>query len=76
MQVPTPSTPEYFEYRDTAIAAGLSPDQLAAVIRRYEADYPSDLMLRELHILRACNAVVHGRATLASILDQSGDMAA
>jgi len=76
MQVPTPSIPEYFEYRDTAAKAGLAPAQLASLIRLYEADYPGDLMLRELHILRACNAILEGRASLQSLLNHSGDVAA
>ncbi len=76
MQVPTPPIPEYFEYRDTAVSAGLTPVQLAAIIQLYEKDYPGDLMLRELHILRACNALAQGRTTLERLLHHSGDLAA
>ena len=66
---PTPPTPEYFDYPRVAKDADITPDQLAAIIRIFEADYPYDLMLRELHILRACNAVKEGRITIQAILD-------
>src|ERR1700760_222940 len=62
--IPTPTQPEHFDYRPAAQRAGLSVAQLAQIIRVFEADYPADLMLRELHILRACNALADGRATI------------
>lgn len=68
MSIATPPTPEHFDYIGAAAAAGLSPEQLSAIIRLFEADYPDDLMLRELHVLRACHAVAKGRATIESIL--------
>lgn len=74
--LPTPTPPEYFDYRPAAAAAGLSPAQILAIQRLFEADYPSDLMLRELHILRACNAVRDGHAKLQDIMDQAGGLAA
>ncbi len=72
MPVPTPSSPEYFDYGRVARAAGITDDQLRALVCLFEADYPSDLMLRELHILRACNAVKEGRATIGTILESAG----
>lgn len=68
---PTPSVPEHFDYRPAAAAATLTPDDLRAIQRVFEADYPHDLMLRELHILRACNANRDGFAKLADIIKAS-----
>jgi hypothetical protein len=75
--VPTPATPEYFDYPRVATEAGITPDQLHAIVQIFEADYPADLMLRELHILRACTAVKEGRTTTQAILaDPSASSAA
>ena len=67
--VPTPATPEYFDYPRVATEAGITSDQLRSMIRIFEADFPNDLMLRELHILRACTAVKERRTTIGAILD-------
>jgi hypothetical protein len=69
---PTPHPPEYFDYNHAASSAQLTGPELAKLIERFERDYPADLMLRELHILRACNAIAGGRATLNSIVSSSG----
>ena len=66
--IPTPAEPAYFDYRGPAAAAGVSPQDLQSIIRIFEADYPSDLMLRELHILRACRAILEGRSTIRQLL--------
>ncbi len=55
-----PPTPEYYDYPAAAAATGLDEPQLDAIVRHFEAEYPSDLLLRELHILRACNAIARG----------------
>jgi hypothetical protein len=74
--IPTPSSPEYFDYIAAAKAAGIAETELAAIRRLFEIDYPNDLMLRELHILRACNAVKSGRVRVADILRASPASAA
>lgn len=66
--VPTSAVPEYFDYLAEAAAASIDSDDLAQIVRVFEADYPNDLMLRELHILRACHAIREGRATLRQII--------
>lgn len=66
--IPTPPTPEYFDYRSEAKDAGVSTADLGTMIRIFELDYPNDLMLRELHVLRACIAIRAGRAKLKEIL--------
>jgi hypothetical protein len=73
---PTPSTPVHFDYRKAATQASLSAEQLQSLIRLFESDYPHDLMLRELHVLRACNAIVRGTTTAASVLAASQPAAA
>lgn len=64
----TPAIPEYFDYRHAAAAAGVSDADLRALIRVFEADYPDDLMLRKLHVLRACHAVARGMVTVRHML--------
>ncbi|MEZ6234284.1 MAG: hypothetical protein R3B68_08845 [Phycisphaerales bacterium] len=69
--IPTPPDPEYFDYRADAQAAGIGEHDLAAIVAIFEHEYPHDLMLRELHILRACTAVRRGRVRLADILGKA-----
>ena len=74
--IPTPALPQHFDYTRAAHQANLSPADLAAIIHLFEHDYPHDLMLRELHILRACNAIIRGAVTLRDILAAPGEQAA
>lgn len=74
--VPTPASPAYFDYTRAAHTAHLSENDLRALIAIFEADYPSDLMLRELHVLRACNAIVRGLTTIRQVLGSSSSQAA
>jgi hypothetical protein len=74
--VPTPAVPVHFDYTRAAREAHLSDADLRALIRIFEADYPDDLMLRELHVLRACNAIVRGTATIRQMLDPTNSQAA
>ena len=67
--IPTPAAPEYFDYTRAAREAGISDADLRALIHIFEVDYPDDVMLRELRILRACNAVVSGITTIRQVLD-------
>ena len=64
----TPQPPQYFDYRRASSDAGLAPDQLHALIVIFERDYPYDVMLRELHVLRACNSISRGGVTIQQIL--------
>lgn len=73
LPLPTPSVPVYFDYRRAATEAGLTAAELDAISRIFEADYPNDLMLRELHILRACNAIVRGSTTIGQVLSSPTD---
>lgn len=72
----TPAIPEYFDYRHAAATAGVSDADLRALIRIFEVDYPDDLMLRELHVLRACHAVARGMVTVRQMLDTPDTRAA
>ena len=74
--IPTPASPAYFDYTRAAQAAKLSEKELRTLIRIFEVDYPSDLMLRELHVLRACNAIVRGLTTIGQVLGSSSSQAA
>lgn len=74
--IPTPASPAYFDYTRAAHSAHLSEKDLHALIRIFEADYPNDVMLRELHVLRACNAIVRGLTTIGQVLGSSNSQAA
>ncbi|MBX3402531.1 MAG: hypothetical protein KF699_03865 [Phycisphaeraceae bacterium] len=74
--IPTPATPEYFDYTRAAREAGISDADLRSLIRIFEGDYPDDLMLRELHVLRACNAVARGMVTIREVLNPPNSQAA
>lgn len=73
---PTPAFPEYFDYTRAASEAGLTPDLLRSLVRLFEADYPHDVMLRELHILRACNAILRGAVSIKDVLSPRDEAAA
>lgn len=62
---------EYFNFHSAAREAGISDDQLRMIEKMFRADYPSDDMLYELHVLRACHAVRDGLTTLDAILRES-----
>jgi len=78
LEVPTPDPAkprlaEYFDYQSPASHAGLSLSQLAILERAAAADYPGDLMMIELRLLRTCNAICSGAisATEADALAQT-----
>ena len=57
----------YFDYQADADEAGISSEELAALRRRVEADYASQ-MLRELHLHSICKAIAAGEKTVADAL--------
>ena len=57
----------YFDYEAAAREAEVSPEDLAALRRRIESDYPSQ-MLREMHLHTICKAIGAGEKTLADAL--------
>lgn len=72
-------TLHYFDYRRSAQEAGINDDQLQLIERMFRADYPTDDMLYELHVLRACNAIRDRLTTLDAVMrdaEQRGASAA
>ena len=64
----------YYDYEAAAAEAGISPEDLAALRRKVEADYPSQ-MLREMHLHALCRAIGRGECTVAEALEPgTGDM--
>jgi hypothetical protein len=59
---------EYFDYETMARDAGLNPEQLGLLANTVRGEFPSDLMLFELHMLRACRAIRDGSVKLEQIL--------
>lgn len=59
----------HFDYESVAREAGISAEDLAEISRLVRQDFPSDDMLYELHVLRACMVVNDKRYTLEQILE-------
>jgi len=55
---------DYFDYETAAREAGLGEEELAAVKEAVRQEFPTDDMMWELHVLRACLAIKDGHATL------------
>lgn len=58
----------YFDYESAAGEAGLTEDQLAAVKEAVRNEFPTDDMMWELHVMRACLAIRDGHATLEDVV--------
>ncbi len=61
---------DYFDYQAVANEAGLTSEQLQQIAEAVRRDYPSDAMLFELHVLRACRAIRDGAATFEQVVSQ------
>ena len=61
---------EYFDYQQVAAEAGITPTQLAQIVESIRREFPEDLMLLELHVLRACRAIRDGQVTLEQVLSE------
>ena len=59
-----------FNYKKVAREAGIPTDRLAELCESIREDFPTDDMMYELHVLRACMAVRDGYAKLENILPQ------
>ena len=59
-----------FDYLTAAKRAGIPADKLERLCALARAEFPSDEMMVELHILRAILAVERGDTTLEEILSQ------
>lgn len=58
----------YFDYESVARECGLSDKELAAVEEAVRAEFPTDDMMWELHVLRACLAIRDGHASMEDIM--------
>jgi hypothetical protein len=63
---------EYFDYRSVAEEAGIPPDKLEEIARMVRIEFPTDDMLYELHVLRACMAIRDGYVSLEDALKPEG----
>jgi hypothetical protein len=57
-----------FDYSTAAKRVGISPEDLDRLAATFRAEFPSDEMMVELHILRAVLSVERGDATLEEVL--------
>lgn len=60
----------YFDYETAAREAGLSEEQLTTVKEAMRREFPTDDMMWELHILRACLAIRDGHATFEDVTER------
>ncbi len=58
----------YFDYEQVAREAGIPADRLADLSKLVRAEFPTDDMLYELHVLRACMAIRDGYISLEEAL--------
>lgn len=66
----------HFDYEAAAREAGINDVQLRAIERLFRADYPSDDMLFELHVLRVCRTVQNNPDILPEILREAEERGA
>ncbi|MEX0774315.1 MAG: hypothetical protein WD042_01235 [Phycisphaeraceae bacterium] len=62
---------DYFNYQRMADEAGLTAKQLQRLVKAVEREFPSDPMLVELHLLRACRAIRDKAVTLEQAVAES-----
>ncbi len=58
----------YFNYKKVAREAGIPPDALADLCHGIREEFPTDDVMYELHVLRACMAVRDDYARVEDIL--------
>jgi hypothetical protein len=58
----------FFDFERAAQEAGISDGNLETIKQTMRGEFPEDDMLWELHVLRACNAVRDGQATIEDVL--------
>ncbi len=58
----------YFDYESVARAAAIPDGKRAQLCRLVREEFPTDDMLYELHVLRACMAIRDGLITLGDAL--------
>ncbi len=67
---------DYFNYEAVATEAKIPADKLEALINLLRSEYPNDLMMLELHVLRACMAIREGELTIEEALGATPALAA
>ena len=58
----------FFDFENVAREAGISADCLKQIQEAMQREFPSDAMMRELHVLRACMAIRDGLITVEDAL--------
>lgn len=57
-----------FDYVAAAKRAGIGPEELDRLVALTRAEFPSDEMMVELHVLRTLQAMERGEVSLSDIL--------
>ncbi len=60
----------FFDFSDAAKRVGLSRERVEQLVGRFQAEFPGDEMMVELHTLRAILSIERGEVTLDEILRQ------
>jgi hypothetical protein len=55
---------DYFDYEKVAKEAGIPSAKLETLSKIVRQEFPSDDMMYELHMLRACLAILEGHVTI------------
>jgi hypothetical protein len=66
----------YFNCETVVHEAGIPADNLQQRVEYFTLEEPHDLMLAELHLLRAWMAIKNGRLTLDTALNEARKLAA
>jgi hypothetical protein len=66
----------YFDFETVARKAGIPADKLEQLVKYFTQEEPYDLVLAELHLLRACMAIQNGQLTLDEALSDALNLAA
>jgi len=65
----------YFDYEKAGREAGIPADQLVRLAELCRREEPHDPMMAELHTMRACMAIKHGRITIEEALAEAQKLA-
>ena len=60
----------YFDYETLARESGISESDLEMIKEAMRAEFPTDDMMWELHVLRTCMAIRDGHATIKDVTDR------
>lgn len=64
---------KYFDYEAVAREARIPPGKMRKLLRVIRGEFPSDPLMYELHVLRACMAVRDGHIQIDDVLKSKSE---